>query len=94
MTEEEAKQAIVEAALNWDDDGGRAKSWTIPSNQRLHDAIDAYRKATTPEPFDTYVRLPLAGGIHSVIADRETWFDQAMTGQIWKATVTPIERVR
>jgi hypothetical protein len=85
MTElPEHVQAVVDAALAWHHDPNGYGS------EALFGAVDAYRKAETPQPFECeFARLPGSSWRHgSKVASDHPGVER------WRCQVTPIERVR
>jgi len=88
MTEEEAKQAVIDAAVKWHAGVG------VSASALLGDAVERYHKATTPpEPFEAYLGRSGDGSLANVAFKHS---NAALTHyrEVWRCTVTPIERVR
>lgn len=80
---------LMKSAQKFDAEQRRLK-WNA-----IHDAVDAYRKSIAPpEPFDGYlVRFDTTGAFSSAIHPSTAEIDPKYD-EVWRVTVTPIERVR
>lgn len=92
MTEEEARDAIVKAAVAWE--ASTMPKECLEAGDVLLAAIKDYRKAAAPpEPIELFVGRyhgrPLDGGGYPRVDTLSTAWDE-----VWRCTVTPIERVR
>lgn len=90
MTEEEAKQAVIDAALNVCGDWPTAVS---QYDYGLRAAVDAYRKATAPpEPVEGYVAVR-GGRLYGSSYPTSDAFGPTIEA-VWEVQITPVRRVR
>jgi len=77
-------QAVLDAAVDY------IYGSAAGSADRFQDAVAAYRKSITPEPFEAWVVFHSGGNGATYYSH-----DPYVTGvPVWRCTVTPVERVR